>query len=222
MEIQNFLSSIAWTVAGNISIPARNAEYFPTKDLNLSTPSKKLLKTFDKGIYLHQKETIRYAKDGKNVCISTGTASGKTLAFQIAAIEHLALDQTARIMVIYPMKALGREQETRWKDSIKHAGLKTPVGRIDGGVISAYRQRVLSDSQIVILTPDIIHAWLFSSLSNKKVLSFLEKVDLIVVDEVHTYSGVFGSNSAFLLDDSSIYLTDVTHQTVKKPSKICG
>jgi len=198
MEIQNFLSSLAWTVGGNISIPVINAEYFSTRDLKLSTPSQKLLKTFDKGIYLHQKETIRYAKEGKNVCISTGTASGKTLAFQIAAIEHLAHDQTARIMAIYPMKALGREQETRWKDAIKYAGLKTPVGRIDGGVISAYRQQVLSDSQIVILTPDIIHAWLLSSLSNKKVLSFLEKVDLIVVDEVHTYSGVFGSNSAFL------------------------
>ncbi len=198
MEIAEFLSSINWTLAGKVSIPASDAKYFPTRDLGLSNTSQKLLKTFDKGIYLHQKEAIRYAVEGKNVCISTGTASGKTLVFQIAAIEHLARDHTSRIMAIYPMKALGGEQEKRWNDAVKRAGLKTAVGRIDGGVIPAFRHRVLSDSQIVVFTPDIIHAWLLSNLSNRKVLSFLEKVNLIVVDEVHTYSGVFGSNSAFL------------------------
>jgi len=218
MKIEKFLSSIAWTVTGNISIPAKNAEYFSTQDLKLSTASKKLLRTFDKGIYLHQKEAIRSAKEGKNVCISTGTASGKTLAFQIAAIERLAHDQSSRIMAIYPMKALGREQEIRWKDAIEQAGMTTPIGRIDGGVIPAYRQHVLSDSQIVILTPDIIHAWLLSNLSNKKVLSFLEKVDLIVVDEVHTYSGVFGSNSAFLFRR----LQHIFKMMGKAPQFICA
>ena len=198
MKIQDFLSSIDWTLAGQISIPPNEAKYFSIQDLELSGASKKLLKTFEKGIYFHQKEAIRYAKEGKNICISTGTASGKTLAFQIAAIERLAIDQSARIMAIYPLKALGREQEKRWADAIKKAGMKTPVGRIDGGVIPVYRHNILSDSQVVIFTPDVIHAWLLSSLSNKKVLSFLEKVELIVVDEVHTYSGVFGSNSAFL------------------------
>ena len=86
------------------------------------------------------------------------------------------------------------------------AGLKINTGRIDGGVIPALRHRVLSDLQIVVFTPDIIHAWLLSNLSNKKVLSFLEKVDLIVVDEVHTYSGVFVfSIPPFFLEDYSIY-----------------
>ncbi len=88
MEIQDFLSSINWTVAGNFSIPASDAEYFTLQDIKLSNASKKLLKTFEKGIYLHQKEAIRNAIDKKNVCISTGTASGKTLAFHVAAIEH--------------------------------------------------------------------------------------------------------------------------------------
>lgn len=198
MDIDNFLESIKWTVAGRVSIPATDAKYFPTKDLILSDASKKLLRTFDKGIYFHQKEAIRCAMEGQNVCISTGTASGKTLAFHVPAIEYLVRDDSSRIMAIYPMKALGVEQEKRWSDSVKRAGIRTTVGRIDGGVIPALRHRVLSDSQIVVFTPDIIHAWLLSNLSNKKVLSFLEKVELIVVDEVHTYSGVFGSNSAFL------------------------
>lgn len=196
--MEKILSSLKWTLAGKVSIPPSEAKYFPIQDIKLSSASKKLLKTFDKGIYLHQKEAIRLAKEGKNICISTGTASGKTLAFQIAAIEYMSQSQDSRVMAIYPMKALGREQEKRWSKAIESAGLKVKTGRIDGGVIPAFRHRVLSDSQIVVFTPDIIHAWLLSNLSNKKVLSFLEKVDLIVVDEVHTYSGVFGSNSAFL------------------------
>lgn len=198
MEIEKVLSSMRWDLVGKVSIPSSEAKYFSVEDLNLSSASRKLLRTFDNGIYFHQKEAIRLAKEGKNVCISTGTASGKTLAFQVAAIESLSKNQDARIMAIYPMKALGREQETRWSSAVKNSGLQVNVGRIDGGVASSYRNRIISDANVVVFTPDIIHAWLLSNLSNKKVLSFLQKVDLIVVDEVHTYSGVFGSNSAFL------------------------
>lgn len=198
MEIQDFLSSINWTVSGNFSISASDAKYFTMQDIKLSSASRKLLKAFGKGIYLHQKEAIRNAIDGVNVCISTGTASGKTLAFHIAAIEHLSRNPSAKIMAIYPMKALGREQENRWIDAINRAGIKVSVGRIDGGVTPALRHNILANSQVIIFTPDVIHAWLLSGLSNKKTLAYLEKVDLIVVDEVHSYSGVFGSNSAFL------------------------
>ena len=198
MEIQDFLLSINWKVAGKISLPESNPEYFPVKDLKLSTASKEFLKTFEQGIYRHQKEAIRLSKEGRNVCISTGTASGKTLAFHVAALEVLTRNPSSKILAVYPMKALGREQENRWIDAVKRSGMKISVGRIDGGVVSALRHQILSDSQIVICTPDIFHAWFLSNLSNRKTLNFLEKVELIVVDEVHTYSGVFGSNSAFL------------------------
>jgi DEAD/DEAH box helicase domain-containing protein len=218
MDVENFLSTINWGLAGKVSIPATEAKYYSVQDLSLSNASKKLLGTFEKGIYLHQKDAIRLAKEGKNVCISTGTASGKTLAFQIAAIEKLSRDNSSRIMAIYPMKALGREQEERWDDAIKKAGLRSTIGRIDGGVTPALRHRVLSDSQIVVFTPDIIHAWLLSNLSNRKVISFLEKVDLIIVDEVHTYSGVFGSNSAYLFRR----LQHLFHMLGKEPQFICA
>ena len=130
--------------------------------------------------------------------MATGTASGKTLPFHVAAIETLAKDPHAKIIAIYPMKALGREQEQRWKKAFTNAGMNTKVGRIDGSVLPSQRKTILNQSQVIVCTPDIIHAWLFSNLSDHKVLSFLRKVKLIVVDEVHTYTGVFGSNAAFL------------------------
>lgn len=218
MEIHDFLSSISWKIAGNFSISASSAKYFSFQDLTLSTASNNLLGTLKNGIYLHQKEAIRNAIDGKNVCVSTGTASGKTLAFHIAAIEHLSHNPSSKIMAIYPMKALGREQESRWIDAIKRTGLKISVGRIDGGVGSALRHNILENSQIIIFTPDVIHAWLLSGLSNKKILAYLEKLDLIIVDEVHSYTGVFGSNSAFLFRR----LQHILKMMGKYPQFICA
>jgi len=219
MEIQNYLSAINWGLAWKDSMPASDAKYYTTQDLKLSNASRIFLKTFEKGIYLHQKEAIQNTIEGKNVCISTGTASGKTLAFHVAALEHLSRNPSAKIMAIYPMKALGREQESRWIKAMSSSGLDISVGRIDGSVTpSAIRFNILASSQVVILTPDIIHAWLLSSLSNKKVLSFLQQVDLIIVDEVHTYSGVFGSNSAFLFRR----LQHLFKMMKKKPQVICA
>lgn len=81
MEIQDFLSSINWTVAGNFSIPASDAEYFTLQDIKLSNASKKLLKTFEKGIYLHQKEAIRNAIDKKTFVLAREQRLAKPLHF---------------------------------------------------------------------------------------------------------------------------------------------
>ena len=72
------------------------------------------------------------------------------------------------------------------------------IGRIDGNVPPGFRLNILERSRVVVFTPDIIHAWLFSNLNQPVVIEFLRPVRLIVVDEVHAYSGVFGSNAAFL------------------------
>ena len=125
--------------------------------------------------------------------------------FQTAAIDLLARDPKARIMAIYPMKALGNEQRDRWQNALVTAGLalgaeddENLIGRIDGNVPPGFRLNILERSRVVVFTPDIIHAWMFSNLNQPAVIDFLRQVRLIVVDEVHAYSGVFGSNAAFL------------------------
>jgi len=198
MEIQRYLSTNGWDIVETLSIPPREAQYHPVNDLSLSKSSLRFLESFKSGIYLHQKETIRLSLQGENICMATGTASGKTLSFQVAAIEHLVKNPSTRIISIYPMKALGREQEKRWISALSKAGINAQVGRIDGNVPQRMRSKILESSQVIVFTPDIIHAWLLSNLSNKVVVSFLEKISLIIVDEVHTYTGVFGSNAAFL------------------------
>jgi len=173
-------------------------EFKSWQDLDLSEASKKFLKTLPKGIYLHQYEALQNIQKGKNVCISTRTASGKSLVFYVSAMEMLSKNPNAKILAVYPLKALGREQEERWKAAFEQAGLEYRVGRIDGQIPTEQRPQIVQNSKILIMTPDVIHAWLLSNLSNKRVCDFISNLSLMVVDEVHSYNGVFGSNSAFL------------------------
>lgn len=123
--------------------------------------------------------------------------SGKSLVFYTAGIDTIAKNSSSKIIAIYPLKALGREQENRWVKAIEKAGLKASVGRIDGDISVNKRKSILKNCQVVIMTPDIIHTWLLSNMDDRGIIRFLTSVKLLIVDEVHTYTGVFGSNSSF-------------------------
>ncbi len=83
--------------------------------------------------------------------------------------------------------------------SVQKAGMDdVMVGRIDGDIHVSMRKGVLKKCKVVIMTPDIIHTWLLSNIGDRDIVNFLLKVSLIIVDEVHTYTGVFGSNAAYL------------------------
>jgi len=199
MNMEDYFMSNGWNISHTTKLPPRHKRLFGIDDLSISEESRRFLQNvFPDGIYQHQKIAIQHFLSGKNICMTTGAASGKSLSFYIAAIEELLKHTPSRIIAIYPLKALGREQEDRWKDALSNAGVSAEVDRIDGQVPMASRPAILRNAKVLILTPDIIHAWLLSNLSDKSVLNFLQCVSLIVVDEVHNYTGVFGSNAAFL------------------------
>lgn len=199
MAIERFLQENGWSVVDELTIPPREAGLSGFDDLGLSAATLQTLKKlYPKGIYLHQKTALKSILTGENVCLTTGTASGKSLVFYAAALEHLVRNPAARIIAMYPLKALGKEQEERWEQFMKTAGLKVKIGRIDGQVPMMSRMPLVKNSQILIVTPDIIHAWFTYNLSEKSVARFLADTALIIVDEAHNYTGVFGSNSAFL------------------------
>lgn len=198
MDIKNYLEKKEWELVSQINLPERAGEFCSHTDLKLSNHSKKYLQSFKDGIFRHQQKGIVEYLNGNNICLSTTTASGKSAVFYVSAIEAINKDSEAKILAIYPLKALGNEQETKWKEAFKSAGLNCKVGRIDGGIHVSQRSNIFHESQVLVMTPDVIHAWLLSQLNTKNIIRSLSKIKLIIIDEAHTYSGVFGSNSAFL------------------------
>lgn len=213
MDFQEFFQNNDWKIAHTFTIPEKPGEYENHKTLNLSEATLNLLNDFTSGIYKHQQLAISSFLAGQNVCISTSTASGKTLVFQICAIETLIKEPSSKILAIYPLRALGSEQETRWRQAIKKTGLSNRVGRIDGGVPILQRVKILKSSSILVITPDIIHAWLLYNLRDQDVYQFIKNISLIVIDEAHVYSGVFGSNSAFLFRRLHHFITKLGGKT---------
>ncbi len=197
-SIIEFFSNKEWEVVHSFETDEREAQYHDYKDLALSNASEAVLKEYEKGIYKHQWMSIKEFKDGNNVCVSTSTSSGKTLIFNISGVEVLSNNPSTKILAIYPLKALGSEQELRWREILQKSGLQSEVGRIDGAVPQSEREKIIKKSNVIIMTPDVIHAWLLSKVSSSAIIDFLSNISLIVIDEAHTYSGVFGSNSAFL------------------------
>ena len=187
-----------WQIRWEETRPAREAISASIEDLGLGVASKKSLEKHNFQVYRHQHESIACFLKGVNLAVTTPTASGKTLIFNTCAIETLSRNPNARIVAIYPLKALASEQESRWKLALREAGVDAKVGRIDGDIPVNDRLKLTKECRVLVLTPDIIHAWLFFNIGKPPVQDLLRNLALLVLDEAHTYSGVFGSNSAFL------------------------
>jgi DEAD/DEAH box helicase domain-containing protein len=196
-DLREFFAAGDWTIVHEESRPAKPAEYTSMIDLPLSAEARRLTEAYPNGIYAHQHEAIRRFLGGSNVAITTATASGKTLVFHACAVDLLSRRQGV-VVALYPLKALGNEQALRWQHALSDAGLDAQVGYIDGSVGMAERLDILARCRVVVMTPDIMHAWLLRKTAERNVTSFVRRIDLLVIDEAHAYTSVFGSNSAFV------------------------
>ena len=150
-------------------------------------------------LWAHQSKGIELLLNGENTVIATSTASGKTLVFQTHVLHQVCTNPEATAIVLYPTKALANDQNARWKEACRLIGLPPDtIGQIDGNVDSRYREQIITTSRIIIMTPDVCHAWLIRRSRSPAVHNFLAGLRTIVIDEAHTYEWVFGSNSAYL------------------------
>ena len=149
-------------------------------------------------IWLHQANALDQLNQGRNVVISTSTASGKSLAFQIQTFHETSTIPGATAIIFYPTKALGNDQTRRWREQAAQLGLPPgAVGQIDGDVPTPGRNRILDEAQVLIMTPDSCHAWLVPRANTSPTKEFLRNLRIIIIDEAHSYEGVLGSNSAY-------------------------
>ena len=175
---------VGWRVVYEHELPPRLPRYASVAGLPVDRRVIDYLeRSYPQGLYLHQRFAAALSVTWSDVCLTTGTASGKTLAFHVAAIQRLLADDSSTIIAIYPLKALGTQQCQRWNSVLASFGLpKAEI--IDGDVPVADRIALLRRSRVLVMTPDVIHAWLLSTLSDPVVRGFLAKLSLVVVDEV--------------------------------------
>src|SRR5262249_27110980 len=184
-----------------IDIPSRAERRVSLPKEVCSGPLLKLIPQLvsrDGSVWRHQSLAIDLLCHGKNVVVATGTASGKSLIFQLYALQR-CISSDACTLVFYPLKALASDQYSQWVKMAEAAGVSTErVVRIDGDTPMTERDQMLDRGAVVLMTPDVCHAWLMRNVGSELVRRFLTRLDLLVLDEAHVYESVFGSNVAFL------------------------
>ncbi len=142
-------------------------------------------------IYLHQAEALEAAFQGPTV-IATGTASGKSLCFQLPTLEVLSADRRARALYIYPTKALAQDQAR----ALHSFDLVRPA-IYDGDTPRTERAAIRKRADVVLTNPDMLHVGI---LPNHQAWDeLLSNLAFVVLDEAHVYRGVFGSHVANVL-----------------------
>ena len=185
-------------------IPGRQAKHVHVPEFLSNSPIGSHLSRQFGGrknpLWLHQAQALNILAQGDNLMLSTGTASGKSLVFRCLAFHKALLDPAARVLVFYPLKALAEDQLCGWREMAESLGFsKETIGRIDGTVPVSKREWILQNARIVIMTPDVCHAWLMGNLALFAVREFVRSLSTLILDEAHTLEGVFGSNFAFLV-----------------------
>jgi DEAD/DEAH box helicase domain-containing protein len=188
-----------WRLVDRRLLPGREER---ATEVDISPPipplERYLQSAFGGRLWEHQIEALGKVFSGENVCLATSTASGKSAVFYAAAIREMAHHPAARVFALYPSRALTAEQEVRWSEALALAGLNQSVGRLDGSVSKEDGWRILEKCRVVVMTPDILHARVLYNVGLAEVKRALRRLRLVVIDEVHGYDGVFGSNAAFL------------------------
>ncbi len=148
-------------------------------------------------LYSHQRETWDYYQRGRNIVITTPTASGKTLSYLLPILQAKLLRPQSRHLFLFPTKALAQDQLAvfrRWKEQLQQSW---QINTYDGDTPPEERRNIKQGGDLVLSNPDMLHSGILPHHTNWK--KFFENLETIVIDEMHTYLGVFGSHVANVL-----------------------
>lgn len=175
------------------TLPSREGTY--QKVENLPSYIQNYLENNGINLYQHQAQAFELLRKKENVLITTPTASGKTLAFNLPIMEELG-DDKSTALYIYPAKALANDQWEVLKDLEKELGLDLKPFIYDGDTPKSDRPYIKRHSRLVLTNPYELHLILYW---HHQWARFYRNLKFVVIDEAHQYRGVFGSNVAFLI-----------------------
>lgn len=148
-------------------------------------------------LYTHQVEAVEHLRAGRDTVIVTSTASGKTLCYNVPVLERLLEDPAARALYLYPTKALAQDQLRVLMRYREGGGVPLQAGTYDGDTPGPLRRTLRDEANILLTNPDMLHSGILPN--HAKWAAFFSRLAFVVIDEIHSYRGVFGSHVANVL-----------------------
>ncbi len=159
-------------------------------------------------LYTHQAQALEATARGENVVVTTGTASGKSLCYQLPALQAGLEDPQATALFLFPTKALAHDQEAAlWalakaieeggRGGRSAKGSRSPIASYDGDTPMAARAAIRREARLLLSNPDMLHAGILPR--HPQWERFLAHLRYVVIDELHSYRGLFGSHVANVL-----------------------
>jgi DEAD/DEAH box helicase domain-containing protein len=145
-------------------------------------------------LYTHQADAVEAVHAREDVVVVTPTASGKTLCYAVPVLQAIADDPAARALFLFPTKALGQDQVAEFSGLARAANMTISAATYDGDTPAPIRSAVRKAGQVVVSNPDMLNSAILPH--HTKWFQLFEQLRVIVIDELHTYRGVFGSHVA--------------------------
>ena len=142
-------------------------------------------------LWRHQRTALDHLAAGRNVVVATGTASGKSLVYQCAALHAVTAAPRATVIYLAPTKALAHDQAR----ALAWTGLR--IGVLDGDTPADEREWIATHAQVVLTNPDMLNVSVLPR--HDRWTRLLRRLALVVIDECHIYRGAFGSHTAFVV-----------------------
>lgn len=205
MDVQHFLTELARRPrgAGRVVdvrvLEARPAVYAAPRAPLPERLARLLAAEGAAQLYSHQAEALDAVQRGENVVICTGTASGKSLCAHLPVLAALLEDAEARALYLFPAKALAYDQLAALERMVQRAGLAGAArpACYDGDTPQHQRPGIRRNATILLSNPDMLHVGILPY--HAKWAGFLARLRFVVLDEIHTYRGIFGSHVANVL-----------------------
>ena len=203
MTVNEFLKeltsdpSFMQNVTGMRTIPARPAVYadFPA-ELDSRVADVLRARGIDR-LYSHQREAVDAAFAGRDFVVVTPTASGKTLCYNLPVLSSILRDESSRALYLFPTKALSSDQVAELYSMIEALGADIKAFTYDGDTPASARTAIRQAGHVVVTNPDMLHQGILPQ--HTKWVKLFENLKYVVIDEIHAYRGVFGSNLANVL-----------------------
>ena len=221
MSVDEVLQS--WRNSPNISpclravrtFEKRDGEYRPFPEFIHSVLKGALKQKGVDHLYSHQAEAIHAVKEGRDIVIVTPTASGKTLCYNLPVLNTKLSQPHSKALYLFPTKALSQDQMFELQNLIDRIEKPVATFTYDGDTPADARQAIRTQGDIVITNPDMLHTAILPH--HTKWMSFFQNLKFVVIDELHSYRGVFGSHMTNVLRR----LHRICHFYGARPQFIC-